>query len=50
MIESVEAIGGWTEYARKHKRVLAGLVAKCTPLPDEAARVVVAYWCPEGGY
>ena len=50
VIESVEAIGGWTEYARKHKRVLAGLVAKCTPLPDEAARVVVAYWCPEGGY
>ena len=50
LMDQIRRAGGWEEYARQHKRVLAGLVAKCTPLPDEAARVVVAYWCPEGGY
>ena len=42
VFDQIERAGGWMECARKHKRVLAGLVAKCVPLPDEAARVVVA--------
>ena len=50
MMDQIRRAGGWKEYARQHKRVLAGLVAKCAPLPDEAARIIVEFWCPEGGY
>ena len=49
--DRVKAAGDWKAYARKHQRVLAGLVSKCAPrLPDDAARHVVGYYCPEGGY
>jgi hypothetical protein len=50
MVDQIQRAGGWKEYARQHKRVLAGLVTKCAPLPNDAARLVVEFWCPEGGY
>jgi len=52
LIGGVEAAGGWKPYAAKHKRVLAGLVVKCAkrPFPLDAAGLVVAFYCPEGGY
>lgn len=50
LVDSVKAAGGWKPYAAKHKRVLVGLVAKCKPIPDDAAGHVVEYYCPEGGY
>ena len=49
--DRVKAAGDWKAYARKHQRVLAGLVRKCAPrLPDDAARHVVGFWTPPGGY
>ena len=50
----VKAAGDWKAYARKHQRVLAGLVSKCRSkcaqrLPDDAARLVVGFWTPPGG-
>ena len=50
LIDSVKAAGGWKPYAAKHKRVLVGLVTKCKPIPDDAAGLVVEFYCPEGGY
>ena len=63
VVDRVKAVGDWKAYAGKHQRVLAGLVSKCapraasplaskcvSPLPDDAARLVVRFWCPEGGY
>ena len=52
LVDSVKAAGGWKPYAAKHKRVLAGLVVKCTkrPFPLDAAGLVVDFICPEGGY
>ena len=50
MVDQIQRAGGWKEYARQHRRVLAGLVAKCAPLPNDAAQLVVEFWCPEGGY
>ena len=48
--DRVKAAGDWKAYARKHQRVLAGLVRKCAPrLPDDAARHVVGFWTPPGG-
>ena len=44
--------GGWKKYALWHKRVLAGLVSKCSKrvdLPDDAAGLVVDFYCPRGG-
>jgi len=49
--DRIKAAGDWKAYARKHQRVLAGLVRKCAPrLPDDAARHVVGFWTPPGGY
>ena len=50
LIDQVKARGGWREHARAHKRVLVGLVAKCKPMPDDAAGLVVEFWCPPGGF
>ena len=63
VVDRVKAVGDWKAYAGKHQRVLAGLVSKCapraasplaskcvSPLPDDAAHLVVRFWCPEGGY
>ena len=47
--DRVKAAGDWKAYARKHQSVLAGLVSKCAPLPDDAARLVVGFWTPPGG-
>jgi len=41
--------GGWKKYARWHKQVLVGLVTKCQPMPDDAAGLVVDFYCPRGG-
>ena len=49
--DRVKAAGDWKTYARQHQRVLAGLVRKCAPrLPDDAARHVVGFWTPPGGF
>ena len=52
MVDAVNAAGGWQEYARKHRRILAGLVAKLPgrSFPLDAASHVVGFWCPPGGY
>ena len=50
LVDQVKARGGWREHARAHKRVLVGLVAKCKPMPDDAAGLVVEFWCPPGGF
>ena len=49
-VDQVKARGGWREHARAHKRVLVGLVTKCKPMPDDAAGLVVEFWCPPGGF
>ena len=50
LVDQVKARGGWREHARAHKRVLVGLVTKCKPMPDDAAGLVVEFWCPPGGF
>ena len=51
LVDQVKARGGWREHARAHKRVLVGLVTKCKPgFPDDAAGLVVEFWCPPGGF
>ena len=53
LVKRVQARGGWKAYASNHKRVLVGLVAKCTGrphFPDDAAGLVVEFYCPVGGY
>ena len=50
LVKRVQARGGWKSHAAKHKRVLVGLVAKCKPhFPDDAAGLVVEFYCPVGG-
>ena len=52
IVKHVKARGGWKSHAAKHKRVLVGLVAKCTGkphFPDDAAGLVVEFYCPVGG-
>ena len=49
LVRHVQARGGWKAYASNHKRVLVGLVAKCKPIPDDAAGLVVEFYCPVGG-
>ena len=48
-VDRVKKAGGWAEFAKQHERVLVGLVTKCAPIPDDAARLVVAFYCPPGG-
>ena len=50
MVKEILKRGGWAAHALWHTRLLAGLVSKCAPLPDDAASHVVSFWCPEGGY
>ena len=52
MVDAVNAAGGWQEFAGKHRRILAGLVAKLPgrSFPLDAASHVVGFWCPPGGY
>jgi ankyrin repeat protein len=49
LVKRVQARGGWKSHAAKHKRVLVGLVTKCKPIPDDAAGLVVEFYCPVGG-
>ena len=51
-VKRVKARGGWKAYTSSHKRVLVGLVTKCTGkphFPDDAAGLVVEFYCPVGG-
>ena len=48
-VDRVKKAGGWAEFAKQHERVLVGLVTKCAPIPDDAARLVVEFWTPPGG-
>ena len=49
LVELVIKRGGWKKYALWHKQVLVGLVTKCRPMPDDAAGLVVDFYCPRGG-
>ena len=49
LVDRVKKAGGWAEFAKQHERVLVGLVTKCAPIPDDAARLVVEFWTPPGG-
>ena len=49
LVELVIKRGGWKEYALWRKQVLVGLVTKCQPMPDDAAGLVVDFYCPSGG-
>ena len=48
-VDLVIKAGGWNEFALWHKRILVGLVTKCKPMPDDAAGLVVDFYCPSGG-
>lgn len=50
--ESNEDITPFEAYARRHHRILAGVVSKCTRLvlPDGPAGIIVDYYCPRGGW
>ena len=48
-VDLVIKAGGWKEFALWHKRILVGLVTKCKPMPDDAAGLVVDFYCPSGG-
>ena len=39
-------------YARRHRRILASAVSKCTRLvlPNGPAGIIVAFYCPYGGH
>jgi hypothetical protein len=50
LARAVERAGDWAAYVAQHKRVLAGLVTKCRPMPDDAAGLVVEFMCPPGGF
>jgi len=50
LVKAVTAAGGWNEFVKSHKRVLACAVSKINNLPHDVARAVVEYWCPPGGY
>ena len=49
LVDLVIKRGGWKKYALWHKQVLVGLVTKCKPMPDDAAGLVVDFYCPSGG-
>ena len=50
--ESNEDISPFEAYARRHRRLLAGVVSKCARavLHDDVAGHVVAFYCPRGGW
>ena len=50
LARAVERAGDWAAYVAQHKGVLAGLVTKCKPMPDDAAGLVVEFWTPPGGF
>ena len=50
LARAVERAGDWAAYVAQHKGVLAGLVTKCKPMPDDAAGLVVEFMCPPGGF
>ena len=50
LVDQIRRAGGWEEYARQHKCMLAAFVVKLAPLPDDAAGLVVDFYCPKGGY
>ena len=39
-------------YARRHRKILAGVVSKCARLvlPDGPAGIIVDFYCPRGGW
>ena len=50
--ESTENITPFEAYARRHRRILAGVVSKCARavLHDDVAGHVVDFYCPRGGW
>lgn len=50
--ESTEDITPFEAYARRHRKILAGVVSKCARavLHDDVAGHVVAFYCPYGGH
>jgi len=49
LVDPIVKHDGWNGYALWHKQVLVGLVTKCQPMPDDAAGLVVDFYCPRGG-
>ena len=49
LVDPIVKHDGWNGYALWHKRILVGLVTKCKPMPDDAAGLVVDFYCPSGG-
>jgi len=52
LVDPIVKHDGWNGYARWHKQVLVGLVTKCSKrvgLSDDAAGLVVDFYCPSGG-
>jgi len=43
LVDAVAAAPRWINYAKMHKRVLAGLVAKLRPIPVDVARIVADF-------
>ena len=50
VLDAVRAAGGWPEYVAAHRGLLAGLVAKLSAVPLDAAGHIVAFYCPPGGF
>lgn len=49
LVDRIVAAGGWRSHVRAHRRVLAGIVGKITPLLDDSAGIVADFWSPAGG-
>ena len=43
LVDAVAAAPRWINYAKMHKRVLAGLAAKLCPIPVDVARIVADF-------
>ena len=52
LAESIVKMGGWGEYARRHRETLVGIVGKCArgAVPDVVVAEIAAFVSPPGGH
>ena len=50
LLDSVNAAGGWDEFALRHRVILKSIVSKCRPLPDDCLLAIAAFVAPPGGF
>jgi len=50
LLDSVNAAGGWDEFALRHRAILKSIVSKCAPLPDDCLLTIAAFLAPPGGW